>query len=148
MPQRNSTLYLIMINRLSRGWSASDALNLFNSMPCTVRNVVLMIDGLAHNGDNLIALKLFSFLHSSMVTPSGFTVMKSCVELKSIAYSMQIHALKVKPNCGEGEKSDYIYNSLMNMYGKCRDLGQTENIFHRLKKKDLVSFNQIMDGRI
>ncbi|XP_031480435.1 pentatricopeptide repeat-containing protein At2g35030, mitochondrial-like [Nymphaea colorata] len=49
MPQRNSTLYLIMINRLSRGWSASDALNMFNSMPCTVRNVVLMIDGLAHN---------------------------------------------------------------------------------------------------
>ncbi|KAF3775579.1 Pentatricopeptide repeat-containing protein [Nymphaea thermarum] len=108
MPQRNSTLYLIMINRLSRGGSASEHSHV-QSMPA-----------------------LFGMcMWDDRVTPNGFTfvvVMKSCVELKSIAYSVQIHALAVNPNCGEGEKeSDYVYNWLMNMYAKCGDLGLLEN---------------------
>ncbi|KAG4207904.1 hypothetical protein ERO13_A03G097700v2 [Gossypium hirsutum] len=105
-----------------------------------------VISNSAQNDFPFRALELFCNFMSKYGFPDSqmlLAVLRSCSSLALKAKGMEIHCLAVKTGC----VSDfYVGSSLVDMYGKCGDIESAQNIFSRLRFRDLVAWNALICG--
>jgi len=81
------------------------------------------------------------------VAPDSFVfpaILKAAADLQDLDLGKQIHAHVVK--FGYGSKSTTVDNTLVNMYGKCGDMGDAYKVFDQMSQRDQVSWNSMISA--
>eukprot|EP01018_Ginkgo_biloba_P009890 Gb_09361 [translate_table: standard] len=100
-----------------------------------------MISGYAQNGHVQEALELFRQLNMSGMEPNHFTlssVLKVCACVAALQQGEQVHTQMIKT----GLDSDvFVGSTLVDMYAKCTRIKDSRQVFDKLVKLDIVSWN-------
>ncbi|KAF7040792.1 hypothetical protein CFC21_050671 [Triticum aestivum] len=103
-----------------------------------------MIFGLAQNERGEEAVKLFTQLRLSGLTPSEFTfvaLVTVASTLASMSHGQQFHAQIIK----EGADSDpHVSNALIDMYAKCGFIEEGRRLFESTSGKDVICWNSMI----
>lgn len=125
-----------------------EARSLFDEMP--ERDVVAwtaMITGYASSTYNARAWECFQEMVRQGTSPNEFTlssVLKSCRNMKVLAYGASVHGVVVKLGM---EGSLYVDNALMNMYATCSVTMEAAClIFRDIKVKNDVTWTTLITG--
>eukprot|EP01018_Ginkgo_biloba_P037044 Gb_11000 [translate_table: standard] len=136
-----------LIDMYAKCESIYNARNVFDRMPH--RNVVswnAMITGYIQNGHSDKVLNHFYEMQLAGVKPNSVTlisVLCACANLAALQHGKEIHAYIVRSLC----MSDVsVGNALVNMYSKCRSIGDARQVFDRLSQSDVVLWNAIIAG--
>eukprot|EP01018_Ginkgo_biloba_P023754 Gb_10615 [translate_table: standard] len=147
MPERNVVSWNAMIAGYAQNKRIDDSYHLFERM--TSRNAVswtAMIAGYAQNGYGEEALKLFFRMHRVGVKPSRSTltsVMSACASLVALEQGKQIHSHIIKM----GFESDvFVGSPLVDMYAKCANIDHAWEVFNKMPKQNVVSWNGMIAG--
>ncbi|CAI9108500.1 OLC1v1008099C1 [Oldenlandia corymbosa var. corymbosa] len=92
------------------------------------------------------AVLMFSKMVTMKVNPLNFTVSNAliaCSTMRGLREGVQIHGYAVKINL---EDDEVVTTSLINMYGKCKDVASASMIFDRLSTNDLISYTSMFWG--
>lgn len=79
------------------------------------------------------------------VAPDNFVfpaILKAAADLQDLDLGKQIHAHVVK--FGYGSKYAAVDNTLVNMYGKCGDIGDANMVFDKMSERNQVSWNSMI----
>ncbi|KDP24314.1 hypothetical protein JCGZ_25610 [Jatropha curcas] len=125
--------------------SMADAQKLFNWLPkhsLQCYNAIMV--GYARNGQGFEALELFRLLLKSglgfdEISLSG--AFSACATIKGGLEGPQLHSLAVKANL---RSNICVANAILDMYGKCGDLGGAVGVFDEMEIRDAVSWNAII----
>ncbi|KAF8378376.1 hypothetical protein HHK36_029715 [Tetracentron sinense] len=108
----------------------------------------VMIDGFVQFGDYVTALRLFGEMQN-VFEPDGFTmqsVVRACAGLGAFSLGMWAHAYVLR-KCSSDVASDVcMNNSLLDMYCKCGSIGFARQVFERMPKRDVTSWNSMILG--
>uniref|UniRef100_A0ACD5V078 Uncharacterized protein n=1 Tax=Avena sativa TaxID=4498 RepID=A0ACD5V078_AVESA len=108
------------------------------------------IDALASNGDHLGALGLFREMQRDAgLAPDAYTVqsvLTACAGAGSLSLGVYAHALLLRELGGDGDgkamsRDVLINNSLVDLYGKCGAVDLARQVFDRMPKRDITSWN-------
>ncbi|KAL5722524.1 Pentatricopeptide repeat-containing protein [Ranunculus cassubicifolius] len=125
------------------------AKKVFEEMP--ERSLVswnVMIDGYVQFGEFSTALRLFVEVQK-LFEPDGFTmqsVLCACTGLGMLSLGMWAHAYILR-KCELSVKNDVlVMNSVLDMYCKCGSLEMARQVFQRMSKRDVTSWNLMILG--
>ncbi|XP_065860907.1 pentatricopeptide repeat-containing protein At1g59720, chloroplastic/mitochondrial [Euphorbia lathyris] len=125
------------------------ARDVFDKMP--ERSVVswnAMIDALVQFGEFESALKLFIQLQN-LFEPDGYTiqsVLNACAGLCALSLGMWAHAYLLRKFDAEVAMDILVNNCLVDMYCKCGSLDIAVQVFERMHRHDLTSWNSMILG--
>ncbi|CAL5183943.1 unnamed protein product [Lathyrus oleraceus] len=105
-----------------------------------------MISGLVQNENADKALAVFNQMLKFGMKPSTETmasVVTACAQMGSYNIGTSIHGYILRQ---ELSLDTAAHNSLVTMYAKCGHLDQSSIVFHKMNKRDLVSWNAIVAG--
>lgn len=154
MPHKNEFSWNVILSGLARAGELDVARRLFDEMP--KKNGIAwstMIHGHARNGRSGMALVLFKEFLKWDAIESGeelrldpfvlATAVGACLEFGSLDLGKQVHARMI----GDGvEFDDVLGSSLVNMYGKCRDLDSAARLLNAMEDPDDYSLSSLISG--
>ncbi|KNA19726.1 hypothetical protein SOVF_059080 [Spinacia oleracea] len=105
-----------------------------------------MISGCVQNGNSLQALDTFRKMQLSGIDPDEATMLAllpACSHLASLKYGACTHGYSVI----RGFVADTsICNALIDMYAKCGKVKTAREVFNRMHKRDIISWNSMIAG--
>lgn len=108
----------------------------------------VLIDAFVQAGEFDTALRVFVEMQNSF-EPDGYTVQSlatACAGLGALSLGMWAHAYVLR-NCDDRVASDILVNtSLVDMYCKCGSLEIAQQVFERMSKHDVNSWNAMILG--
>ncbi|CAN1188407.1 Pentatricopeptide repeat-containing protein At3g50420 [Linum perenne] len=105
-----------------------------------------MTFGLFKNEEILAGLSLFNAMLRSDVTPTQFTystVLNACAKLGEYSVGRMIHSQVIVSGVPDDSK---LQNALIDMYSSCGDTEAAFDVFSRIEKSQLVSWNSMISG--
>lgn len=107
-----------------------------------------VIAGYSSNGESLKALELFhDFMSVAALRPDHVTllsILPACSHLCNLKVGKQIHGYLVRhPGLIEDTA---VGNALISCYAKCNDVKSAYRIFSLISKRDLISWNSMLDA--
>eukprot|EP01018_Ginkgo_biloba_P007739 Gb_39699 [translate_table: standard] len=147
MPERDMVSWNAMIAGYAQNGHVDEALKLFQKIPRPdVVSWNAMIAGYAQNGHAEKALKLFQQMQVAGLKLDSKTfasVLTACGRLGVLEVGMEIHEEIIR----NGLQFDVLVeNALVDMYGKCGSLETARDLFDKMPKRDIVSWNTIIAG--
>eukprot|EP01018_Ginkgo_biloba_P030316 Gb_23088 [translate_table: standard] len=136
-----------LVNMYAKCGSINDAYQVFDKM--AKRDVVswnAVILGCAQNEKPEAALEFFSQMQLAGVKPSTFTivsVLPACGQLEILQQGKEIHGYIIKNGI---ELEGFVGNALIAMYCKCGSVKDGQQLFDKMYRKDVVSWNAIIAG--
>ncbi|XP_059068267.1 pentatricopeptide repeat-containing protein At4g13650-like [Cryptomeria japonica] len=136
-----------LIDMYAKCGSIDKAYELFNKMP--QRNVVswtAMIAGYAQNGFVEKALDNFKQMQLAGVAPDSSTfasIFLACAKAGALEHGMDIHQ-SIKDT--EILSDVVVATALVNMYAKCGSIDRARELFDRISKRDIISWNAMIAG--
>eukprot|EP01018_Ginkgo_biloba_P039570 Gb_33411 [translate_table: standard] len=124
-----------------------DARQVFDRMP--QRNMVswtAMISAYAKSGHGEDALRLFRQMQRTGVQPNEFTftiVLGACIGSMDIEQGKQVQVHIIKTG---SESCVNVSNVLVDMYAKCGNIENARQVFDKMHKRDMVSWNTMTAG--
>eukprot|EP01018_Ginkgo_biloba_P030278 Gb_21443 [translate_table: standard] len=113
------------------------------------RNIVswnAVIRGYARNNLWEEALSLYCQMHKASIPPDKFTfplLLKACQGLSALQRGKEIHGRIIR---GDFEIDIFVGTALIDMYAKCGSIEYAQQAFHKLSKRDIVSWNAMISG--
>lgn len=147
MPERNVVSWSTMVAGYIKAGDMEMARMLFDKMP--VKNLVswtIIISGYAEKGFAKEAISLFDEMQRIGLKPDEGTiisVLAACSESGLLGLGKRVHASLA---ASQYRCSVAVNNALIDMYGKCGNVKKALHIFEGMTKRDLVSWNSIMQG--
>ncbi|KAF8411717.1 hypothetical protein HHK36_004275 [Tetracentron sinense] len=150
MPHKNDFSWNAVISSFAKSGDLEIARRLFDEMP--TKNGVAwnsMIHGYARNGRPEESLRLFKDLNFDPSETSRndtfilATVIGACTNLKALDCGKQIHTRIV---VNEVDFDSVLGTSLVNMYGKCRDLDSAYRVLNSMQDPDDFSLSALISG--
>ncbi|KAH7294593.1 hypothetical protein KP509_27G008800 [Ceratopteris richardii] len=120
----------------------------FDSLP--FRDVISwtsLISGYAEHGPRERALRCFDEMQQQGVSPNAVTylcILKACGHLGAVSKGSEIHLLAA--NEGSLDRELLIGSTLVDMYAKFGLLQKAEEVFKRLYRRDVISWNALLAG--
>lgn len=105
-----------------------------------------MIAGYAQNGRSSEALELFECMINEQIKPSGVTlvsVLSACAQLGSVEIGERIGSYVENQDL---VSDAYVASALLTMYSKCGNISKAIQVFHKMPRKDTVSWNAMIVG--
>ncbi|XVF27601.1 hypothetical protein REPUB_Repub14bG0122300 [Reevesia pubescens] len=102
-----------------------------------------LISGYAQNGFGKEAILVFREMHLLGVKCNEFTfpsVLKACTFTKDLELGKQVHGVVVVSGF---ESDEYVANSLVVMYAKCGEFGDSRRLFEDIPQRSVVSWNAL-----
>ncbi|KAL3827752.1 hypothetical protein ACJIZ3_016554 [Penstemon smallii] len=147
MPKRNAFSWSILINGYMKNRMIVEARAVFDEL--SEKDVVswtAMMRGCVQCGKFAEALDLFVSMMNSSTRPNHYTfssALDACAGCSSLVMGNQIHSCILK----FGIPLDVVLATcLVDMYGKCGDIGTAFRVFQSMETKNLVSWNSIIGG--
>ncbi|XP_060201160.1 pentatricopeptide repeat-containing protein At4g21065-like [Lycium barbarum] len=132
----NKLLYIYCMHK-----SLDDSYALFCGL--SEKNAVswsVMIGGYAKNGDFINSLRIFRDYLRSGDRPDNYTlpfVIRVCRDTMDLKMGRLIHNVVYK--CGL-DSDDFVVAALVDMYSKCKVIGDAYQLFDKMPKRDLVTW--------
>lgn len=149
MPQRDTVSWNTMIFGYSESGNMGFVQSLFDAMP--ERDVVSwnsLISGYLKNGDYLKSIDVYVKMGSAGVEfdrTTSAVVLKACAVMEEIDLGIQVHCFAVKM----AFDIDVVTGSaLADMYGKCKKLDCSLQVFRELPEKNSVSWSAVIAGSV
>lgn len=123
------------------------ALVAFNRMP--KRKAItcsLLIGGHVDDGQEDAALELFRQIveEGIQLDEVGYlSILKACSNIAALKQGEQIHAILVEMGLELGAR---VGNALIDVYVNCRCLQEADTLFHRLPRRDVVTWTTLASG--
>ncbi|CAN6477349.1 unnamed protein product [Victoria cruziana] len=123
------------------------ARQVFDKMP--ERNSVswnAMITGYTHNRRFMEALDLFSRMCVRKIGVSEVTVvsaLSACAHLGALNQGKWVHSF-IKQN--RIKLNVFVGTALIDMYGKCGSIAESEEVFRRMERKNIYTWNAMISG--
>nr|XP_027102661.1 pentatricopeptide repeat-containing protein At3g29230-like [Coffea arabica] len=148
MPNKDLMSWNTMLNGYANNGDVERCEELFEEMP--QRNIFSwngLIGGYAHNGRFVEVLGTFKrMLNESDVQPTDATlvnVLSACARLGALDLGKWVHVYAEST----GYKDNlYVCNGLIDLYAKCGMIESAINVFRNMGRKDLISWNTIING--
>lgn len=90
------------------------------------------------------AIEMHQYMQIDGIELDSFTfasLFKACGSVSDLEYGKKLHGEAYK----KGYDSDvFVNNTLVSMYGKCRAILESENVFVRLTRHDIISWNAML----
>ncbi|TQD88169.1 hypothetical protein C1H46_026230 [Malus baccata] len=102
-----------------------------------------LISGYAQNGLGKEALSAFREMHSLGVKCNEFTfpsVLKACSITKDLGLGTQVHGVALLTGF---ESDEFVGNTLVVMYAKCGEFGDSRRLFDAIPERNVVSWNAL-----
>ncbi|KAJ6387021.1 hypothetical protein OIU78_016867 [Salix suchowensis] len=127
--------------------AAEDAVEMFERME--KRDSVswnTMISGFCQSGEHVKSLVMFR----RMITECGgsyhnrvacLAALSSCASIKCSIHGLEIHGFLVKNGL---DSDEFLVSGLIEMYMKCGDIKNAENVFERIRDNELVGRNMVV----
>ncbi|XP_057840750.2 pentatricopeptide repeat-containing protein At1g15510, chloroplastic [Cryptomeria japonica] len=134
-----------LLNMYVKCGGLSEARSVFDKTP--KQNVFLwnvMIMAYVNQGFYEEALLLYYQMPLAGVKPDHYTfscVLKACASLSALSHGLEIHAYVIR---GGFESYNYVGNALVTMYGKCGVVKYAREVFDKIPKLDVISWNAII----
>eukprot|EP01018_Ginkgo_biloba_P003260 Gb_27377 [translate_table: standard] len=147
MPQRDVVSWNAMIAGYAQSGLVDEALEFFHKIPKP--NVVswnAMIAGYAQNGRGEEALNFFRQMQVAGVKPDSKTfasVLPACAYLAALEQGMEIHKAIIRSrfHCDV-----FVESALVDMYAKCGSVEKARDVFNKMLRRDVVSWNAMIAG--
>lgn len=147
MRERNVVSWSTMVSGYCKAGDMEMARMLFDKMP--IKNLVtwtIIISGYAEKGMAKEAICLFGEMEETGLRPDDGTIISilvACAESGLVRLGKRVHKLmeRTRYKC-----STPVINALVDMYAKSGVLDKALGIFNRMVKKDLVSWNAMIQG--
>jgi len=147
MPDRDVVSWNTVIAGYAQNGQVDQALKLFEEMPH--RNVISwnsMIAAYARHGYSQKALDLYHEMMQTGVSPTQHTftgILPACADLAALEQGKEIHEVIMR----SGYQSQvFVSNALIDMYAKCGSIEDARNVFDKMFKRDVVSWNAMLAG--
>ncbi|OMO95650.1 hypothetical protein CCACVL1_05326 [Corchorus capsularis] len=147
MEVKNSRSWNTMIDGYMRNGEYKKAVEMFDEMP--QRNVIswtALINGFAKRGFHEEALDWFREMMIFGVKPDYVTiiaVVTACANLGALGVGLWIHRFVMKQSFRDNVR---VNNSLIDMYSRCGCIEFAREVFGKMQKRTLVSWNSIIVG--
>lgn len=147
MGVKNLISWNTMIDGYVKNGEIEYALELFDKMP--ERDAIswtALINGFVKSGHYEEALNHFREMQISCVMPDYVTIvaiLAACANLGTLGLGLWIHRLVLKNDLKYNVK---INNSLIDMYSRCGCMEYACQVFDKMQKRTLVSWNSIIVG--
>ncbi|MBA0558050.1 hypothetical protein Golob_015087 [Gossypium lobatum] len=147
MMVKNSVSWNTMINGYMRNREYEKAVEVFDEMP--QRDVIswtALINGFAKRGFYEEALDWFREMMIFGVEPDYVTiiaVLTACANLGTLSVGLWVHRLVLKQSFINNVR---VNNSLIDMYSRCGCIEFAREVFDKMQKRSLVSWNSIIVG--
>ncbi|KAF9671566.1 hypothetical protein SADUNF_Sadunf12G0060800 [Salix dunnii] len=140
----------VMNSLLAMYWKCGadgDAVDMFERME--KRDSVswnTMISGFCQSGEYVKSLVMFR----RMITECGgsyhnrvacLAALSSCASIKCSSHGLEIHGFLVKNGL---DSDEFLVSGLIEMYMKCGDIKNAENVFERIRDNELVGRNMVV----
>lgn len=128
----------------------TQARQVFDKLP--IRNVVSwtsLIAGYVEHDNGEEALECFGQMQLQGVSPNASTfvcILKACAMTGAIDKGQDLHTLIERKGFLEGNL--FIGNTLVDMYAKFGVLTKAQQVFDKLKVRDLISWNTLITGYV
>lgn len=147
MPQRNVVSWSTLVSGYSKVGDMEMARMMFDKMP--FKNLVtwtIIISGYAQKGLLKEAIMLYDQMEKAGLKPDNgaiISILSACAESGLIALGKKVHASieRISFKC-----STPVSNALLDMYAKCGDFNEAYRVFDGIAKKDLISWNSMLQG--
>lgn len=147
MPERNVVSWSTMVSGYCKAGDMEMARMLFDRMP--VKNLVswtIIVSGYAVKGLAKDAMRSFEQMEEAGLKPDDGTVISilaSCAESGLLGLGKRVHTSieRIRYKC-----SVNVSNALIDMYAKCGQVDRALSVFNGMLKKDLVSWNCMLQG--
>ncbi|PSS05660.1 Pentatricopeptide repeat-containing protein [Actinidia chinensis var. chinensis] len=107
----------------------------------------ILIASCSRNGDFKEAFELFGHMLVDYIYPDKYTyvsLLSICTKLCNLALGTSVHGLIIKTNL---ERCDtFVYNIMIDMYGKCGSLESSLKVFNEIKDKNLISWTALISS--
>ncbi|BAT77162.1 hypothetical protein VIGAN_01525500 [Vigna angularis var. angularis] len=149
MPRRNCVSWITMIAGYSKGGDVDSARNLFDQMDHKdLLSYNAMISCYAQNSKPKEALALFNdmvkpniYIHPDKMTFAS--VISACSQLGDLEHWSWIES---RMNDFGIVLDDHLATALIDLYAKCGSIGMAYELFHGLRKRDLVAYSAMIYG--
>eukprot|EP01018_Ginkgo_biloba_P034725 Gb_12551 [translate_table: standard] len=136
-----------VVNMYAKCGSLMNARRVFDQMPeQDVASWTIMIAAYPKQGYSEEALALFYKMQRSGIQPNQFTfasVLPACANLSALEHGKKIHEYIIK---SEFQSDVFVASALIDMYAKCGSLVNAYNVFDKMPRRDVVSWNAIIAG--
>lgn len=105
-----------------------------------------MIAGYTQNGLTEEAISLFQKMQTSKVIPNPVTVtsiLSACAQLGALSLGKWVHGLVKSRNF---ESNIYVSTALIDMYAKCGNIAEAQELFDLMPQKTEVTWNAMISG--
>jgi pentatricopeptide repeat protein len=147
MPVRSVVTYNTMITGLMRNGLVAAAREVFDGMPAPDKvSWTALIDGCVKNGQHEEAIECFHAMLLNGVKPDYVTliaVISACAEVGTLRLGMWVHRFVAKEGL---EHNVRVANSLIDMYARCGQVEFARQVFGRMRKRTVVSWNSMIVG--
>eukprot|EP01018_Ginkgo_biloba_P019498 Gb_13606 [translate_table: standard] len=147
MPEQNVLSWNALIAGYAQDGNTDEAQKLFQIMP--ERNVAswnAMIAGYAQNGHFDKSLKLFQQMQLADVKRDVGTfarVLPACANLAALEHGKEVHSDIIR--CGF-QFDGFVGSALVDMYAKCGSIWNARQVFDKMPRPDVVSWNAMIGG--
>ncbi|KAH7427509.1 hypothetical protein KP509_10G047500 [Ceratopteris richardii] len=139
----------ILLNFYAACGNFDDAQNIFTRLPN--KNIVswgAFIAGCAQHRKDHLALELYEEMQNMGLAPDAdvlSSVLKACSGIKDLLQGLLIHDKVIRQSV---EGNIVIGNTLIDMYAKCGDLVDAQQVFDTLPKKTAVTWSSMLAGYV
>ncbi|XP_008800272.2 pentatricopeptide repeat-containing protein At1g05750, chloroplastic [Phoenix dactylifera] len=147
MPVKNLVSCNTMIAGYMRNGDVDQAISMFNEMPNRDRvSWTAVIDGCVKNGLLDEALEHFREMQLFKIDPDYVTliaVIAVCADLGALAQGLWVHRYAMRRDFRNNVR---LGNSLIDLYSRCGRVDFAHQLFERMPKRTLVSWNSMIVG--
>ncbi|KAL7000535.1 hypothetical protein U1Q18_001686 [Sarracenia purpurea var. burkii] len=107
----------------------------------------ILIAACSRNGDYKEVFELFGHMQVAHICPDKYTyvsLLSVCTKLCNLALGSSLHGLMAKTDLKRCDT--FVYNVMIDMYGKCGSLESSLKIFNEMIDKNLISWTALISA--
>ncbi|KAH7425709.1 hypothetical protein KP509_11G067400 [Ceratopteris richardii] len=138
-----------LIHMYAKKGNLEVAREIFDSLPChDMVSWGAMVDGYVESGQHESAFMLVANMFSQGFKPEKVILLslaKACSDIKALGGGQIVHHQIIEIELGI---DNVVASTLMDMYAKCKCLGEAWSIFEKLSNRDVVAWSVMISGHV